>query len=51
MISLAKNICDIKYYIYLKDMLDKELLEIFIGIVDTELFKTVCLKVFKSKNI
>ncbi len=35
----------------LEDMLDEELLEIFVGIVDAELLEGVAVKVFEAENV
>ena len=37
--------------LHLEDMFHKELLQVFVGIVDAHLFKTVVLKILKSKDI
>ena len=37
--------------LHLEDVLHKELLQVLVGVVDTELLETVVLKVFKAKNI
>jgi hypothetical protein len=34
-----------------ENMMNEELLEILIGIVDTQLFETVALEIFKTKNV
>ena len=36
---------------HFEDMFHKELLQVFVGIVDAHLFKTIVLKILKSKDI
>ena len=51
---LCKIISDLFNYCYLfhfEDVFYKELLEVLVCIIDTELFKTVVFKVLKTENV
>jgi hypothetical protein len=36
---------------FLEDVLDEELLQVFVGIVDAKLLETVRLEIFESENV
>ena len=47
----ADSLLAVLFLFHFEDMLHKELLEVFVCIIDTKLFKTVVLKILKSENI